>query len=301
MDVSGLFSADEETPPPKERKPKAERPQPPPLDIQLTVDRVWLGEQRWFDSVTATLLREPAGWRTVKVDAKVGPNLKRFEINYGQSKNYRDLVISSDDAGETLRTLGTIDNAMDGTLQVTGSEATADAPLKGEILIENFRVTNAPVLARILSAASLTGIVQSMAGKGLQFDKFRVDYSMQDELITLHDGRARSADLGLTIEGKVDLLLETLDLKGLIVPAYTINSLLANIPILGELFGGPGGGLFAATYSVRGSLGDPSVGVNPLSVLTPGFLRYIFSIFDGPGGVSDAPVTPPSELPSNGR
>lgn len=296
VDVSGMFSADDDTPPPKERTPKAERPKPTPLDIKLTTDRIWIGEKRWFDAVTATLLREPEGWRTVEVEAKVGPNLKHFGISYGQKKSYRDLTVYSDDAGETLRMLGVLDSAVGGTLQVTGAEASADTPLKGEILVENFQVMNAPVLARILSAASLTGILQSMTGKGLQFDKLRADYSMQDELIELRDGRARSADLGLTIEGKVDFLLETLDLKGLIVPAYTINSLLANIPILGQLFGGPGGGLFAATYTVRGPLNDPGVGVNPLSVLAPGFLRYIFAIFDGPGGVSDAPVTPPPDL-----
>ncbi|MGE0093800.1 MAG: AsmA-like C-terminal region-containing protein [Alphaproteobacteria bacterium] len=296
IDVSGMFSADDDTPPPTERKPKAERPKPVPLNIKITADRIWLGEKRWFDTVSATLLREPEGWRTVEVEAKVGPNLKHFGINYGQKKSYRDLTVYSDDAGETLRMLGVLDSAIGGTLQVTGAEGSVEAPLKGEILVENFQVQNAPVLARILSAASLTGILQSMTGKGLQFDKLRADYSMQDELIELRDGRARSADLGLTVEGKVDLLLETLDLKGLIVPAYTINSLLANIPILGQLFGGPGGGLFAATYTVRGPLNDPGVGVNPLSVLAPGFLRYIFAIFDGPGGVSDAPVTPPPDL-----
>lgn len=292
IDVAGIFSTDD-TPPPQERKPKAERPKPTPLDIKISADKIWLGEKRWFDAVSATLLRQPDGWHTVEVAAKVGPNLKDFSVNYGQKNHYRDLTAYSDDAGETLRMLGTIDNAMGGTLQVTGVEETADAPLKGELLVENFRVLNAPVLARILSAASLTGIVQSMSGKGLQFDKFRIDYSLQDDIVDLKDGRARSADLGLTIEGKIDLLLETMDLKGLIVPAYTINSLLANIPILGELFGGPGGGLFAATYSVRGPLGNPNVGVNPLSVLMPGFLRYIFDIFDGPGGVSDKDVPAP--------
>lgn len=301
IDVSGMFSTEDDTPPPKERKPKAERPISPPLDIKLTADRVWVGKDRWFDSVSTTLLREPAGWRTMEVEAKVGPNLKHFGINYGQKKSYRDLTVYSDDAGETLRMLGVFDDAVGGTLQVTGAEASAEAPLKGEVLVENFQVQNAPVLARILSAASLTGIVQSMQGKGLQFDKFRADYSIHDELMELRDGRARSADLGLTVDGKVDFLLETIDLKGLIVPAYTINSLLANIPILGELFGGKGGGLFAATYTVRGSLNDPGVGVNPLSVLAPGFLRYIFAVFDGPGGVSDAPVTPPSELRMDSR
>lgn len=301
FDLSDFFSADGEESQPKERKPKAERPPLPPLDIKLEADRVWLGKERWFDDVKATFVREPAGWRTIEVNAKVGPDGKSFQIEYGPKAVYRNLLVRSDDAGETLRMLGLIDNAIGGTLQVTGKEETAEAPLKGEILVENFRVLNAPVLARILSAASLTGIVQTMTGKGLQFDKFRADYSIADELVELHDGRARSADLGLTIEGKIDLLSDNMDLKGLIVPAYTINSLLANIPLIGELFGGPGGGIFAATYTMRGSLSDPSVGVNPLAVLTPGVFRYIFSIFDGPSGVSDAPATPPSDIQTKSR
>jgi len=40
--------------------------------------------------------------------------------------------------------------------------------------------------------------------------------------------------------------------------------------------GGEGKGLFAFTYSVKGALDDPEINVNPLSVLTPGFLRWIF-------------------------
>ena len=40
-----------------------------------------------------------------------------------------------------------------------------------------------------------------------------------------------------------------------------------------------GGGLFAANYSLRGSLSDPSVSVKPLSALTPGFLRGLFGNF----------------------
>ncbi|MCX7355126.1 MAG: DUF3971 domain-containing protein, partial [Alphaproteobacteria bacterium] len=66
IDVSGMFSADDDTPPPTERKPKAERPKPTPLDIKVTADRIWLGEKRWVDAVSATLLRDPDGWRSVE-------------------------------------------------------------------------------------------------------------------------------------------------------------------------------------------------------------------------------------------
>jgi len=42
------------------------------------------------------------------------------------------------------------------------------------------------------------------------------------------------------------------------------------------LLGGDGQGLFAANYRVTGSAADPQVSVNPLSALTPGFLRRLF-------------------------
>jgi hypothetical protein len=82
------------------------------------------------------------------------------------------------------------------------------------------------------------------------------------------------------VKGDIDLANETADLQGTIVPAYAINSFLGNIPLLGRLFSPErGGGLFAVNYSVRGRLADPAVSVNPLSALTPGFLRGVFGIF----------------------
>ena len=74
--------------------------------------------------------------------------------------------------------------------------------------------------------------------------------------------------------------MTSLDLQGTIVPAYFFNSLLGNVPLIGRLFSPErGGGVFAASYSLRGKLDDPDVTVNPLSALTPGFLRGVFGIF----------------------
>jgi hypothetical protein len=61
------------------------------------------------------------------------------------------------------------------------------------------------------------------------------------------------------------------------VPAYALNSVIGNIPVIGSLLlGGEGQGLFAANYRVTGSAADPEVSVNPLSALAPGFLRRLF-------------------------
>ena len=72
-----------------------------------------------------------------------------------------------------------------------------------------------------------------------------------------------------------------LDVNGTVVPVYALNSALGRIPLLGGLFSAErGGGLFAVNYSVRGPFDNPAVTVNPLSALTPGFLRRLFRIFD---------------------
>jgi hypothetical protein len=80
----------------------------------------------------------------------------------------------------------------------------------------------------------------------------------------------------VTANGRLELGAKSLDLQGTIVPAYTLNSIIGNVPVLGSLLlGGEGQGLFAATYRATGSVTDPQISVNPLSALTPGFLRRL--------------------------
>ncbi len=105
-------------------------------------------------------------------------------------------------------------------------------------------------------------------------------FRFDDDTLTLASARAFSASLGFTAKGSADLAARTLDMTGTIVPAYALNALPGRIPLVGRLFSPErGGGLFAATYSVRGSFDNPRVGVNPLATLTPGFLRGLFGIF----------------------
>jgi uncharacterized protein YhdP len=97
--------------------------------------------------------------------------------------------------------------------------------------------------------------------------------------------------LGITAEGSLDLATDQIDLTGTIVPAYTINSLIGEVPILGQLLvGEKGGGLFAATYGVKGPIDAPETAVNPLATLAPGFLRDM--LFMDPDPTAE-PLPPP--------
>jgi hypothetical protein len=72
-------------------------------------------------------------------------------------------------------------------------------------------------------------------------------------------------------------------MEGTIVPAYLINTVLGNLPVIGRLFSPEtSGGLFAVTWRLQGPLDDPQVSVNPLAALTPGFLRGLFNIGQPP-------------------
>jgi hypothetical protein len=130
-------------------------------------------------------------------------------------------------------------------------------------------------------------------GNGVVFARLVAPFALTPEALTLRDARAFSASLGVTAKGRIGRERRTVEVEGTIVPAYVFNSLLGRVPLVGRLFSPEsGGGLFAATYRVQGPLDDPSVTVNPLAALTPGFLRGLFGIFDqgrGEGARREAP------------
>ena len=147
----------------------------------------------------------------------------------------------------------------------------------GEIRVEDFKVGDAPFFAQLLSIASLTGLLDTLGGEGLSFDELEGQFSLRDRRLAVRDGRMSGPALGMTLEGDIDLGQGALDIEGALVPAYTANSLLSDIPLVGDIFTDKDGeGVFALTYTMEGPFERAQVAVNPLSALTPGFLRGIF-------------------------
>jgi hypothetical protein len=175
-------------------------------------------------------------------------------------------------------------------------------------------MVKAPFMAKLLSFVSLTGILDMLSGNGIVFERADVPFVKTGDDLVLKDARAHGSAIGFTAEGRLDLDKDTMDLRGTVVPAYSLNSVFADVPLLGPLLvPEKGSGLFAATYFMRGPIDDPSVGGNPLATLTPGFLRGLFNIFDAPEkpkaptqpapgsapAPSGAPPSSPQTAPSN--
>ena len=191
----------------------------------------------------------------------------------------QSLSVESADGGAALKALDWSDRIEGGDLRITATRATRDEPYVGSVVMDEFRLTRAPVLARIMEFVSITGAVSALTGPGMDFIRLEGDIAVQDGRVDISSARAYGASVGITTEGRVDTENDRINLRGTVVPAYTFNRILGAIPIIGFIVtGGEGEGVFAADYRVEGSIEDPEVSVNPLTALAPGLLRRIFRL-----------------------
>jgi hypothetical protein len=205
------------------------------------------------------------------------------------------LSITADDAGAALKLLDIVDNVVGGRLSITGTaiDSVPKRPIKGHVEISEYRLVKQSALVRLLTIATLTGLADALTGEGFQMYKFTGDFTRTGGRVDIPLARTYGPSLGLTATGYLDYDTDQIDIRGTVVPAYALNSLIGQIPIIGYLLtGGEGGGIFAVVYNATGRLSQPTIVVNPLSALAPGFLRGIFDA--GPSGTGAAGALPPN-------
>jgi hypothetical protein len=253
----------------------------PPLSIDADLDQMTLGPGRVIDNVHANLFSDGVHWQTAQIDATPSPG-KKLTLRFGGPVGDRNFRLASDDLGAVLRLLDISSNVHGGRVSVS-ARAEDEGPrrvLRGKLDGANYRLVEAPAFAKLLSLASFTGAASLANGQGIPFSRVQGDFVLSDGAVELRNARAYGEAMGINASGKFDYRHNRIDMSGTIVPAYLLNSLLGNIPVLGDLLlGGKGEGIFAANFRVAGSTTDPGISVNPLSALAPGFLRGLF-LFD---------------------
>jgi hypothetical protein len=121
-------------------------------------------------------------------------------------------------------------------------------------------------------------------------------------VITVTNATAGGPAIGATADGYIDRPKDQIALKGSLIPAYGLNSMLGNIPLLGDvLVSKKGEGIFGVTYTARGNSEEPDISVNPASILTPGILRRIWQghIPTAANAPSNAPQTAQTTPPAS--
>ena len=203
----------------------------------------------------------------------------KLEINPVAGQPVGRLIMRAQDAGFAVRAITSQTNVKGGAAEADGSWRFAESPTAQiQVRMHDFRLIKVPAMASLLqSVGSLTGMVDMLNNDGIQFTAFEAPMTMANNQVTLGDCRASGPAVGLTAKGGVNLNDGNVAIDGVIVPSFGVNSFLGGMPILGNLWvSRKGEGVFGLTYSLKGPADKPSVGVNPLSALTPGIFRRIF-------------------------
>lgn len=266
----------------------------PGVALDLRFERMLLGGERSLTGVAGSARVNGVGVvQAAELRGRVAGG-GSLDLRIAPEGPRRRVRIESDDGGALLRAFGVLRTVQGGRLRVDAAypHSRPGASLSGTAELEEFVLRDAPAFGKLLQALSVYGVFEALSGQGLNFVSLTAPFVLTPEALVLNDARAFSASLGVTAQGRIDRQREAIDLEGTIVPAYVFNSLLGRLPIFGRLFSPErGGGLFAATYRMRGPLSDPSVTVNPLAALTPGFLRGIFGLGqDGAAGTTTEPA-----------
>ncbi|MGB0629558.1 MAG: AsmA-like C-terminal domain-containing protein [Alphaproteobacteria bacterium] len=268
-------------------------PQLPPFRLTGAFEKFWIGPGAATNNVNMKLHHDGAHWQFIDVVGALPDGGKAIEIRMHPNAEGHEMALYSADAGVFLKAMDITDTIVGGSIELAGiRRGGPEAPWAGTARMQRFRVANAPNMVRLLTIASLTGISNLAAGKGIEFRHVRFPFVFENDTATIRDAQAVGSELGITASGKIDFANDAIDITGTIVPAYTINSLLGKIPAIGTIFSGEkGGGIFAASYKVSGPVEKPVMSVNPLSALAPGFLR---NLLDGGEGLNEG-KTPSQE------
>ncbi len=270
----------------------------PPLGLSFQIGEVLLGNTGTITGLSGEAVYGEAGLeslQTIGTLNEVAPLALTFTT---APEGGRSLSITTDNAGALARTTGLFNEAEGGALRIVATieDAEAGPEIAGLMEVDDIRIINAPALAQLLTLASLTGILDAMNGNGITFVRADIPFTYANGILEVEKARAFGPSLGITLDGHVNQSGNEINLFGTLVPAYSINSVLGEIPLIGNLIiGRKGEGVFALDYGVTGPLDEPVITVNPLTALAPGFLRNFFRLFRG----IDEPA-PTNEAPGGG-
>ena len=141
------------------------------------------------------------------------------------------------------------------------------------LVIDNFKVKEVPVFAKLLSLASLQGIADLLTGEGIRFTDFEMSFSNQNGLTTIEEMYAIGPAVSILMDGYIETK-KLVSLRGTLVPATTINRSIASIPLLGKILIGDktGEGVFGVSFKIKGPPKNLKTTVNPIKTLTPRFI-----------------------------
>lgn len=204
-------------------------------------------------------------------------------LNSNTSGSGRTMGLTSADAGALLRFLDIYERMEGGTIDLA-LEGGPTGPMSGRADARDFVLVNEPRLSSIVSTAppgddrSLNQAVRrDIDTSRVNFERCYSRIEKGDGYLRLSRGVLRGPLVGASFQGTLYDPQGKMEMTGTFMPAYGLNRLFGEIPIIGALLGnGRDRGLIGVTFKLEGDADSPGLQINPLSVIAPGIFRSIF-------------------------
>ena len=190
---------------------------------------------------------------------------------YQIDENKRTLQVISDRARPFIKNFDFVKGFEGGKLEYESTISKEDT--KSNLLITDFKVSKVPALAQLLTLASLQGIADTLSGEGIRFESFEMKSNSKGNVMNIEDALAMGPAVSILLNGYVDKG-KVVSLRGTLVPATKLNSIIASIPVVGDILVGKktGEGVVGVSFKMKGPPKEIKTTVNPIKTLTPRFI-----------------------------
>ncbi|MDC1032832.1 AsmA-like C-terminal region-containing protein [Candidatus Pelagibacter sp.] len=238
--------------------------------LYIDVKKIYLDNKNFINNLKGYLLLKDNKISQVNLESKFS-NKKNIKFTITTNGDEQITTLNSKEARPLVERYKFIKGFEDGVLDFYSikKKGASNSTLK----IDNFKIQEIPVLAKLLTLASLQGIADLLTGEGIRFTDFEMKFSSKGKLMTIEEMYAIGPAISILMDGYVESN-KLISLRGTLVPATTVNRTISSIPIIGDILVGKkvGEGVFGVSFKIKGPPKNLETTVNPIKTLTPRFI-----------------------------
>ena len=240
-------------------------------EIKINFDKALTGTNDDISDLAMIALIKKGSYDKLSLKGNFSENEVVEMSIYQVDNDKKELKIISDRARPFVKNFDFIEGFEGGKLDY--ESIISKKIINSNLIITDFKVSRVPALAQLLTLASLQGIADTLSGEGIRFESFEMKSSSEGNVMNIEDALAIGPAISILLEGYVDKG-SIVSLRGTLVPATKLNSIIASIPVVGDILVGKktGEGVVGVSFKMKGPPKNIKTTVNPIKTLTPRFI-----------------------------
>ncbi len=240
------------------------------FDLNLKIDQTYLDKDNYLNNLNGSLSIKDNKVKFLDIKSQFLNN-EKFILSIKSNNDQIITTLFSGKAVPLVKRYNFIKGFEEGELEFFSEEINNKSNSTLKIL--DFKLQELPALTKLLTLASLQGIVDILTGEGIRFNELEMNFDSDGSTVNITELYAIGPAISILMSGYI-VKDELVSLRGTLVPATTINKTIGSIPFLGKILVGSqvGEGVFGVSFKIKGHPKNLETTVNPLKTLTPRFI-----------------------------